>query len=362
MRASSDYPGYTAETLCRCGIKYFLSSRHYDAVFASRRSASGFTLVELLVVIAILGVLVALLLPAVQAAREAARRTQCENNLRQFGIALTAYHDVAGELPDSPRATPAPSGLSFGPGNHVQLMPHLEQSALANAYDCSKSWREQTPSVAMAAPAAFFCPSSSGDRVAVFPLLGPNGMNLPSGDAYGLTHYVYSKGASDAWCLSGDVSDERLGPFELNRTCAFRHVQDGASRTIAMGEADTAFPICHGADCTDPLPESIASQVWISGEPGYDVLVQQNFVVAGTYATTNQPMNKSPVTDTAITLAGLDDCRSSDEGGPHSTSNFRSSHPGGCQFLFLDSSVHFLSESIDATAYRALSTIAAADL
>ena len=55
-------------------------------------------------------------------------------------------------------------------------------------------------------------------------------------------------------------------------------------------------------------------------------------------------------------------CRSSDEGGPHSTSNFRSSHPGGCQFLFLDSSVHFLSESIDATAYRALSTIAAADL
>lgn len=322
------------------------------------RTRTAFTLIELLVVIAIIGVLVALLLPAVQAAREAARRSQCSNNLRQFGVALVNFHDAARSLPASPTAQPGPAGLVFEPSNHVLLMPFLEHLNLESAYDCSRSWRDQTPAIAAATPEVFYCPSSPSERTAAFPLLGLGGMNVASGDTYGLTHYVYSKGASDAWCLSGEVPDSRLGPFELNRQIAFRHVRDGTSRTIAMGEADTADSLCHGPNCTEPIPDSLAAQVWISGEPGYDVLVQQHFVVAGMYATTNQPMNKSPVTDSAIAVASLADCRSSDEGGPHSTSNFRSSHPGGCQFLLLDASARYLAETTDSAVYRAMSTIA----
>lgn len=322
----------------------------------------AFTLVELLVVIAIIGVVIALLLPAVQAAREAARRTQCSNHLRQFGIALITYHDAKKRLPNSPSAAPGPTEIDFQPSNHVLLMPYLEEANLENLYDPAHSWREQTPDVASQVVPLFGCPSSPSEPRQVFPMLGPAGMNASSGDTYATTHYVYSKGASDAWCLDARIDDSRLGPFELNRDCSFRHVTDGTSKTIAMGEGETAFPLCHGADCDTPIPGVTSSQVWISGEPGYDILVGQGFVVASTYATSLQAMNKTPVTDSALSVSGLSDCRSSDEGGPHSTSNFRSSHPGGCNFLLLDSSVHFVQESIDEAGYQAMSTIKGQDL
>lgn len=321
------------------------------------KNRSGFTLVELLVVIAIIGILVALLLPAVQAAREAARRIQCLNHLRQFGLALHSYHGVRGEFPSSPSAKPSASGLDFRESNHLLLMPYFEQQSLANLYDTSNTWQNQTPEVARSVVSLFLCPSSSADATHAYPLLGAGGLDFPSGDTYGVNHYAYSKGATDAWCLSGEVGDLERGIFELNRSVSMKNITDGSSHTIAMGEADTAFPVCHGARCTTPIEGLQASQAWLIGEPGNDVLIGFGFVVASAYGSTIESMNKMPVTDTAVHLPSLTDCRSSDEGGLHSTSNFRSVHPGGCHFLFADGSATLLSDSIDMKSYQALSTI-----
>ena len=119
----------------------------------------GFTLVELLVVIAIIGVLVALLLPAVQFAREAARRTQCGNNLRQLGIAAHTFHDTQRKLPSSIRPaglTPLPriAGLTF-------LLPYLEQSTIYDKYDQTANWFDpiNLPLTSTKVP-AFICPST----------------------------------------------------------------------------------------------------------------------------------------------------------------------------------------------------------
>lgn len=325
-----------------------------NRLFRCRR---GFTLVELLVVIAILGVLIALLLPAVQAVRESARGTQCVNHLRQFGLALQNYHSSKGSLPNAPRAVPGAGGLDFSPSNHLLLLPFFEQASLAGIYDSKTTWSNQTPTVAQTVVQLFLCPSSTGEHTQTYALLGPDGFNFPSGDTYAVNHYVYSKGDTDAWCLSGEVDTLRRGAFELNRETKLCQVTDGTSHTFAMGEADTAWPICHGPGCNTPAGDHKAVQVWISGEPGYDVLVAQDFIVASAYASTVDPLNKSPVTNSAIALGGVTDCRSSDAGGPHSTSNFRSSHPAGANFLLLDGSVHFLLEDIELTAYRSLASI-----
>lgn len=326
--------------------------------FASSHGDQGFTLVELLVVIAIVGALVALLLPAVHSAREAARRCDCVNSLRQFGTALSAYHDVHGVLPTSPAAAARPGGLDFAPSNHLLLLPHLEQPAVLALYDRAETWQQQTPEVARFVVPLFICPSSSAPQRETYELLGPAGLNFKSGDTYAVNHYVYCKGASDAWCLSGLIPEARRGAFELNREVSFKNIKDGTSHTFGMGEGDTTPAVCHGAGCTTKHKNLSAVQVWISGEPGYDVLVGQDFVIASAYATTMEPLNKHPVTDSAISLAGLGDCRSSENGGPHSTSNFRSSHFGGGNFLMLDGAVVFVSSGVDGGVYRSSSTIA----
>jgi prepilin-type N-terminal cleavage/methylation domain-containing protein/prepilin-type processing-associated H-X9-DG protein len=181
----------------------------------------GFTLIELLVVIAIIGVLIALLLPAVQAAREAARRSQCLNNLRQMGIALHGYHDTNNVFP--------PGGWVVG-GNRTTrwiawsalLLPHLEQQALYGALNLNLGYdRPANATAASTVLGVYLCPSSRQSELRV------NG-----------------RGA----CRYGGIYGERItapnnpprGPMLYDETLAMAAIRDGTSQTIFIGE-DSAF-------------------------------------------------------------------------------------------------------------------------
>lgn len=185
----------------------------------------AFTLIELLVVIAIIGVLVGLLLPAVQRVREAANRMKCGNNLKQMGIALHAYHDANGSFP--PGVTSDTSDLRTGRHSGlVFLLPYLEQQPLYQSYDFSSSWRSPANlPLAQARLPVFLCPT------------GPSQMSDQNGGVPGtMTHYAFSKG--NYAYLSRDTSIRTgAGLFDVNTGRRFADVLDGTSQTLAMGEA-----------------------------------------------------------------------------------------------------------------------------
>lgn len=327
----------------------------------SCRRRYGITLVELLAAMAVMGVLFALLLPAVLQARETARRAQCQNNLRQLGLALHNYHD-------NHRCFPA-GAVSYSDGSSVfasantQLLEYLERRSLAELYAMDKHWASQSPAVAAAVIPQLVCPSNPKSNP--FTLEGLASLSLPVGTTFGTTDYLFCKGATDAWCIPFPGGHgTAAGLFGINRFASFRDVRDGSSNTFAMGEGAGGYnwPLCRGAGCATPFQGAFgtvpASNAWIVASLGSDQLEAEGLLTGSIWGSTVDPPNKNPVTDTYADLAALDDCRSSVSGGPHSTANFRSDHPGGVQFLFVDGSVHFVSESIDRRTYQHLSTIA----
>lgn len=335
----------------------------------TKRARCGFTLVELLVVIAIIAILVALLLPAVQAAREAARRTQCVNNLRQTGISLQNYLSAHRRFP---QGVALRGGLNVFASAYTLILPYLEETALSTQYDQSKQWEDQTALVSATVVPSFHCPSTTEPNPYRYDLLTSF---VDNGD-YGTTDYAFCKGSSDAWCLRATGADLSPGPmpraqrgmFDIQWKVTPQRIRDGLSKTIAMGEAsgDPYWLLCHRSRCTaaDMVPDSSgkvphAWMGWIISEPSSSAYYHAGLVASSIYACTLEPMNKYPVTDTFIHLLGLGDpqCRSSFQGGQHSTSNFRSSHTGGCEFLFADGAVRLLDEQIDMATYQGLSTI-----
>ena len=227
-----------------------------QALLRSRPSGTrGFTLVELLVVIAIIGILIALLLPAVQAAREAARRSQCSNNMKQLGLGLHNYHDAHKVFP--PSAITIESGAeccnTYGGPNIsglTMLLPYLEQTAIHDQYNfdvgqqginsggtCQARIINQVPTLVDID--GLLCPSDDNDLVQItgacvrYP--------FPACENSGGTNYVFCAGVGTAWQFRAFVAAgiylvDLGGIFQTNGDAEFRDVKDGTSNTFAMGE------------------------------------------------------------------------------------------------------------------------------
>lgn len=279
------------------------------------RSRTGFTLIELLVVIAIIAILIALLLPAVQQAREAARRTQCRNNLKQIGIALHNYHDVHGTLPMG--GYPGGSNNeSWGWGAYI--LPQLEQDNLHEQMGVSTQHLTDMMSDANLRPLsqtkldAFICPSDRGKH-----LMDGGRMNGGSGRHFNGNSTGYNNSFRVAKsnyigvCGFGDVSrGSNDGVLHKGSAVGFRDIIDGLSNTFAVGERD--FRCAQGAWIGNRNPNG-------SGSQGHDYTIG---------------MVSRPLNDTSNATHRC-------------VEGFSSPHPGGAHFLFCDGSTQFISENID---------------
>lgn len=307
-----------------------------------KRKLRGFTLIELLVVIAIIAVLIALLLPAVQQAREAARRTQCKNNLKQFGLALHNYNDVVNILPSSITnitSTVAPTGCCdrAGVGALVHLLPYMDQAPLYNTINFSSplvSWAAPVPSSAPVgsryfeiSPPGFRCPSDTTPptyfhddnnwAVGSYGLSDGAQFHLSNNGCTSYPGNVFGTG-SDA-LSSGTIGANISGIYSRGGYAArFRDITDGLSNTIFMGEVR--------AECSDH-----AQQGWAN--------TNNNF-----FATT-APINFN----TCSPGAGCNNPTAW-----NTSMGFKSRHVGGAHFLLGDGTVRFISENIDYMTYQKL--------
>lgn len=313
-----------------------------------KHPARGFTLIELLVVIAIIAVLIGLLLPAVQAAREAARRAQCLNNLKQLGIALHNYHDTQGSFPASrPGFVAVPSDRNAMSG-FVSILAYMEQTPLANAYNFG---------VMLDAPAnippyvidanvnttvvgsvinTFLCPSDNSRTIIslqnAYGISG-NGQN-PELPQMAISAYAFCAG-SNIPDISAQTKFTNNGfAYYLNPT-SIRDFTDGTSNTLAVGETNVndgfykGSAYCPpGTDTTQRLIHRHNFNVW-----GASNRLGSNFRVAF------NPINTRPCAGVTYTA---------------SNAAFGSNHPGGANFLLADGSVRFLKETLNQLTYRSL--------
>lgn len=196
----------------------------------------GFTLVELLVVIAIIGVLIALLLPAVQQAREAARRMQCTNNLKQIGLALHNYHDTYGSFPSGAiKPQTAPSMPSWSQGGHAGwawsalILPFVEQSALHEQLGVSKGTSPYAnPTLARTVLDAYRCPSDVAPDYNTRSWWGKK-----TDDGYEAASSSYKAMNSHSYPIE---TSHATGAFYINSSTSFRDITDGTSNTLAVSE------------------------------------------------------------------------------------------------------------------------------
>jgi prepilin-type N-terminal cleavage/methylation domain-containing protein len=332
----------------------------------SIRQKHGFTLVELLVVIAIIGVLVALLLPAVQAAREAARRMSCQNSLKQLGLALHNYHGAIGVFP--------PSTIIFGGSTNqpwsgqALLMPYLEQSGIEGLIDYSIGYHHGSNKstfppngVATIRVPVLMCPSETKDR----PRLDAAGVP----EHYPL-NYVFNMGQYRIFHpLTRSDGGAAFAPNGRITTASFL---DGLSNTIAMAEVkafNPRFQDATGMPSSPPgKPEDVSAAytgggAW-SATNGHTEWVCGRSIHNG-FTTTFPPNTRVPHTAGGV-VYDIDVC-SSREGRNATDITYgiitsRSYHPGIVNVLLMDGSVRSIDNNIQRSTWQALGTRAGAEV
>lgn len=308
----------------------------------SNRPKQGFTLIELLVVIAIIAILIALLLPAVQQAREAARRTQCRNNLKQLGLALHNYHDVFNTFPPgyTARGVSASSPISAetGPGFawSFAILPQMEQTNLVNQINTDGNAQDASNMAVVQDQVlnAFLCPSDSGPDSFDVTDAASNTYRLPRSNYPGILGYA------SATMNPGTAS----GVFYRNSRIKFRDITDGTSNTICVGERKAQ----HNFNQPNSPVDSFTT--WYAAIPN----VIRNAGMSGMMS----GMTEGPA---SLILGHVGQPAMMSMMAMHSTPNntnhivhFSSQHTGGVQFLLCDGSVHFLSENVNYDTFRNL--------
>jgi len=318
-----------------------------------RVARHGFTLVELLVVIAIIGILIALLLPAVQSVREAARRASCSNNLKQFALAMHNFENANRAYPPSFGGDTAADWSA-----HARLLPYLEQGNIAQQIDLKLGYEDSTQgNISALRVPTYLCPSETNDKVRT-----KNGQNV---------HYPLNYGVNLGTWLVYDPRDQRggEGAFYPHSRLRPRDFRDGTTSTICAAEVRAYTPYFRNAAQAGPAMPGDPSTVcgmggdfksssghteWVDGrghQTGFTTVFGPNTEVicdrSGTLFDvdwTNQQEGKS---DTVPTYAAV---------------TARSYHPGVVNAAMMDGSVKSFSDSTDLSTWRAVSTRAGGEL
>jgi prepilin-type N-terminal cleavage/methylation domain-containing protein/prepilin-type processing-associated H-X9-DG protein len=314
---------------------------------APSRYRSGFTLVELLVVIAIIGVLVALLLPAVQAAREAARRTQCSNNVRQLSLAAHNFHDTYGKLPSSVR----PAGLTPLPrvAGLTLSLPFIEQTNVYSVYDQSKNWFDPAnlPVTSKQIP-SYLCPSTPEPK-----RLDGVPENSPWTQIVAVTDYSPVIGVDQRLLSAGLVDQAGSGMLPKNGDPRMADVTDGLSNTIMYGESAGRPYVYRRHQKFGSLPnDRLNAGGW--SRPASDFSIDGSSYDGATFPGPC-PLNCTNGEAVGSTFPHP-------YYGSEGTAEAYAFHPGGANFGLGDGSVRFISQTINIREFARLVTRAGGEV
>jgi prepilin-type processing-associated H-X9-DG protein len=328
------------------------------------------------VVIAIIAVLIALLLPAVQAAREAARRIQCVNNLKQLGLAMQNYESTNGALPPQMVLSFTGAGSVFWKSSwsaSSRIVPYLEQGAMYNAINYTNKTTDPSNATAAATQLkVFLCPSEPNPQA----FTSTSGAGVTT--TYGVSNYAWCLGT---WYTFGGFAGGGPNPGVVGSNCSrrFATITDGLSNTLMGSEVKTYTPSYHDCGAVPPpgptgvnaYPDvaTVLASVAAAPNSGCKVVTAPSGMPGGGhthwcngnsfydgFTTALPPNSRSPAGTPALDI----DMSSEDEddGGPtYAAITSRSYHPGGVNALFADGSVHTIKDTINWQTWRSLGTV-----